>query len=362
MDMKGFTHNRKVNLDCLKALMALMIVHCHSTLQFPEGTLPIHDFTVNLYVLILVPCFCFISGYFSAYTSRRFQTMKILAKDISRKFQQYVVPAIVFTLIPLFSDGIGLLSRLQTAFYFLPSLFLIIVCYRVLNVAVCKRTSLFQTSFWVFYGFSTTILMYLVHDLQIDGYFHWRQALHHNLFFIFGVVIGINQSFFASKRLRVWSMILSLFFYVVMFIVYNYYSDVLPNVIVKLLQRIVLPLVGIVMFVSCFICLFNRLTIDSFVGKMGLYIGQRSLALYVLQNLAFMIVFSLIDVNASSYPELLAVFTFLLSTCLVLIIHDMLCALKYIEKYVFGRTKPLLSFREIFFKAKSPQSLVASQR
>lgn len=334
--------NRKLNLDAFRGLMALAVVHCHTIIKFNPEDVSIHCHLMDSYVYFVVPAFYFISGYFiyqefcrlkSSVTDRRLGDYKEL---LIKKFCRYIVPSIVFTLIPFFSLGIDLLCHLNTAHYFIPALFLIILFYCLLDRLIYNLSKRQQSVILITYALSTTILMYLIHDIPVFGYFHWRQALHENLFFILGVVAAINIEYFDRKCKSAITLLTLTIMYAACYALMFHFDNVIPHSVFKLIQRVIAPIAGTLTFYCFFTYISHYITAGTAVGRMAYYLGNRSLPLYIMEDLVFLPVFYFIDVNTTLHAELYALLAFILTTCGICILYDTLTGIPFLKRTVFG--------------------------
>lgn len=338
---------RDLWIDALRAFLAIGVLHSHLMLHFPIDDVPFHRNIIDFLCVFRVPTFFFISGYILFLQIERYNGVPV-SQIISKKFRQLLIPSIIFTLVPSFAEGFDLLTDLNTAHYFLPALFLIIVLFCALYFAIADFNKNTKCAILIFYALLTTVLMALFSHSPVKGYFHWRQALHGNIFFIIGVLCAMYKSKTALYAKKIYTpVILGTVYSVLYLILNNYLPGSKFDYLSTVLYRLICPIVGLLFISSVFACLSKYFTPSNFLGKLSFYIGQRTLSLYILQEIAFSCVFYLIEVNELHFPQIAAVFILILTSLFVLIFHDLICRSAIINKYVFGRKKPLPEFKDL---------------
>ena len=348
----GIPLNRNLWIDALRAFLALGVVHSHSLLYFEEDVMGFHNAIVECFAVFRVPSFFFIAGYVLCFQlSRVFNRKKDAIPLISKRFRQLIIPSVIFTLVPSVYVGIEFFSKFNTAHYFLPALFLIILCFCLLYALIFKFSRLSQCIILLAYALATTLIMRYLTYRPIEGYFHWRQALHGNLFFILGVVTSqYSRILLPILKKPIVTVSLGILYALTYSFLVLYLPESPYGGVEVLFRRIMCPILGIYFVFSLFYSISRFFKPNNFLGKLSFFLGQRSLPLYVLQDASFLIIYYFIDTDAVSYPQIVSLFAFVITAVLIVIIHEIICRFKVVNKYVFGRKEPLMSFKQIFLK------------
>lgn len=329
---------RQLHLDAFRALMALAVVHCHTLLNFDSESAGLNYRVADVYINFVVPAFYFISGFFLYKELCKFKKggKSKYRSLLTDKFRRYIVPSIFFTLVPFFSRGVELLCHFNTAHYFIPSLFLIILCYCGLHRIIINYSRRRRSIVLILYATFTTLLMFAIHDIDLHGYFHWRQALHENLFFICGVLAAINIEYFDRKCKSLSTLLTLSVLYAISYLIVFPFSDEVPVFIYKLSQRILSPIFGTLTFYCFFVYFSDYFTSKTKIGRLAYYLGRRTLALYIMQDLAFFLIFMVVDISGVRYAELYAVGIFVATTISICLMYDLICKLPAVRTHLFG--------------------------
>lgn len=346
--------NRDTVFDALKVFLALGVLFAHCVAHFgPESVVALKK-PIHYSAVFRVPAFYFISGFLLCN-----QLLKLYRKPVnyfketvnivSRKLHQLIIPAVLFSLLPSFSEGIDAILGFHTLFYFLPSLFTMILLYCLISLFIKEHSIKLQTLILGSYALLTTFLAYFIDGLP--NYFtplHWDTTLIGNIFFILGVLTAMH-----SKRL--FPLIKKWWFFIFTFVLYTWlftciykYGNVTESKIAFLLQEIIAPCFGIYAILSLFMIIFKYIEHIPIIKRISLYLSQRSLAMYVMQNFVFFILFTWIDVSQFSNGAYVSLWMAPLTVFGVLLIHDVVILIPGINKYLFGRNKPLISLWQVF--------------
>lgn len=284
-----------------------------------------------------VPAFYFIAGYFL-----HFETFKLRLHSreeygplITKKIRRYLIPSIFFTLVPFFYTGLMELCHLRTAHYFIPSLILIIIAYCGLDALINKFKDSTKTAILIAYCTFTTLLMLAIHNIPVYGYLHWRQALHENLFFIIGVVVAINRNYIEQKCKKFGTLILLWIIYIITYICLYHLPTPLQGYTYKAFYQVISPIAGIFAIYAFFTYISESFTRHTRLGRLAFYLGNRSLPLYIMQDLIFFIFLYFIDTSKVPHPEIAALLIFILTAFLVCVLYDLLCLIPFIRCHLF---------------------------
>lgn len=350
---------RDLSLDALKAFLALGVIYMHTLIRFPEDSWPIHRPIFNALIIFVVPTFYFVSGLLFYPLIERINSFKTAGAIIGKRFSELLVPAIIFSLVPSFSRGIDLLIQFKTDFYFLDALFDIIVIMSMLSIAIFELTRRAKAFALIIFGLTTTVLLTLFHDSSMPGYFHWRQALHGNLFFIFGLLVGMFPRRIGAVLCSVTIMLPSFVLFLLCYYVVFEVPETISLQVSKIALRIAGPVAGIICIYGLFCRLSSHFSPNSLHGKTAYYLSTRSLPLYAMQDVVFALVFTIIDTSRIVEANVAGFVVFLLCVFLTLALHDLLCLNPLVEKIIFGRRKALLkpwdllSIKPVFPKARN---------
>ncbi len=342
---------RDLSLDALKAFLALGVIYIHTLIRFPEDSLHAHGPIINSLIIADVPAFYFVAGMLFYPLLERIDSLRSAGVIIGRRFRQLIVPALILTLIPSFSEGVELLLHFNTRFYFLVALFDIIVVTSLLSIIIHKLSRPGKAASLILFASATTILLTLYHDIPLYGYFHWRQALHGNLFFVFGILAGMFPEHLASRLQSHTAIIASAIIFIIGYYIALESPETMPVRVVKLACRIVAPICGIIFLYGIFRILAPFFSLDSLPGKTAYYLSARSLPLYIMQELTFLILFSAFDPADTIHADGIGIVVFLMAVVMTLAMHDIVCLNRHVESLCFGRRRPLLMARQIFTTA-----------
>lgn len=326
--------NRKFQLDAYRAFLAIGVVYAHILIRFPEEDVRHLLFIRDVIASFIVPAFYFLSGSLVYSPVRRISSCPAMVRYMSGKAHRLLVPALVFTLFPFFEDGVNRLSEFTTGYYFLPALFLMVTAYCLLELFIRQYSKRRRGVILVVYAIVTTLTMALLTHLPVGGYFHWRQALHGNLFFILGVLLAMYPDGF-GKMFKSWRIIgLCGILFVVCFASAWYVR--FPNSIHSLFERVLCPVSGVLFTYGVFDLWFCHHPMSDRMKGISYYLGQRSLPLYVMQDTIFLLVFAAVDTGNLVYPELTALILFPVCVILVLAAYRLLCMIPHAGRLVFG--------------------------
>lgn len=338
---------RNLALDALRAFLALGVLYFHSILKYPAGEVEIH-YQVSLFFLIFrVPAFFFISGLLIYSTFERVKTRAGVGALVLKKFRQLMVPSAIFIFLPYFTLGLALLTELKVGYYFVTALFSITVAYCLVAWNIRSLTRMRRTIVLVVYALSTTALLTFTHDAATPDYLYWRESLHGNLFFIMGVLFAMYPARVRRYIVRPSAVAVGVVLFVGAYLLLEPFSHILPQWAYAPLYRVIAPIIGITAIYGLFSLLTRFFVRETMLGKVSYYLGQRTLPLYVIQEISFFLVFSAFDANTVPHPALFAVVTFAVSVVLTLLLHDLICRIPMVNRYIFGRKAPLYSARNI---------------
>lgn len=311
-----------------------------------------HWSVIDFLSVFRVPCFYFIAGYVLYLQLGRYAfSKKTLGTVIYQKFRQLIIPSVIFTFLPSFDFAIETLSVFNTGHYFLPALFIIILFFCIIYYITNIYRGRAVFAIFLLYGLGTTFLLSLFTHTPVENYFHWRHVLFGNLFFILGVIsAAYNNVMLRLLAKPVIPVVLGVSYTLLYILMNNYLPGSRLSYMVVPIKRVVCPVLGIYFVVGLFVMCSKFFRSDNILGKLSYYIGQRTLPLYVIQNLIFFLVFQFIDTSALDSPQLFAVFTFVLSLLLALLFHEIICKVPLINCYVFGRKAPLTGFKTLFIE------------
>lgn len=346
--------NRNIVFDALKVFLALGVLFAHCVAHFgPESVVALKK-PILYSAVFRVPAFYFISGcilsnqLFKLYR-KPVNYFKETFNIISRKLHQLIIPAVLFSLLPSFSEGIEAILGFHTFFYFLPSLFTMILLYCMISLFIKDHSIKLKTFILGSYALLTTLLAYYIDGLP--NYFtplHWDTTLIGNIFFILGVLTTMHSKRSFPLIKKWWFFIFTFALYTWLFTCIDKYGDIKESKITFLLQEIIAPCVGIYAILSLFLIIFKYIDHIPIIKRVALYLSQRSLAMYVMQNFVFFILFTLIDISQFSNGAYVSLWMAPLTVFGVLLIHDVIILIPGINKYLFGRNKRLLSLRQVF--------------
>lgn len=340
--------NRNLWIDALRAFLAIGVIHSHIVARCSQGAWEAHNMAVDFMKIFRVPTFFFISGYIIYFQIiKRLSSGEINFKSlVSKKFRQLIVPSVIFTLIPSVIIGFEILSHLNTAHYFLPSLFFITASFCGIYACINRLSKPKQCVILLCYGLLTTVIMSLTTHLPVQGYLHWRQTLHGNIFFILGIVTGAySRQLLPLLKKPVTVVTLGAVYTLSYLILTSYLYD---SSIGTALHRVVCPIIGIYFVFSLFCAISGVFKPDNFIGKLSFFIGQRTLPLYLVHDLTFTTVLFFLDINTFDSPQIMVFVVLLLSVLLILLFHEIICKFGLVNRYVFGRKARLAGFSQTF--------------
>ncbi len=348
MSGSGIPEGRNLALDALRAFLALGVLYFHSILRYPAGEVIVHEQISRFFLIFRVPTFFFISGLLVYDAFERRAAGGAVGTFVAKKFCQLMVPSAVFIFVPSFALGLGLLSEWKVGYYFVTALFIITVAYCGLALVIRGMKRSRRAIVLVGYALATTALLTATHDAAVTDYMYWREALHGNLFFVLGILFAMYPGAVRHYVVRPLSVVGCLALFVAAYLLLEPYSEHLPSPLYAPLYRVVAPILGIVAVYGLFSLSTRFFVRESRLGKVAYYLGQRTLPLYVIQEMAFFLVFATFDADNVAHPALFAIVTFAVSVALTLLIHDLLCRIPAVNRYLFGRPVPLYRARHLF--------------
>ena len=338
--------------DALRASLAIGIVLCHTHNVFDDFSFVIGEPISPLLARFRVPCFHFLAGLLSIRALETY-TGRYLAQRTRLLFNRFVVPSVFFLLFAVpFDDFVDAVSSgCVRGNYFLVALFEISVFNTfLLCIANKHRESVSPKNVLILSAALTTLIISLFHDKCFD-YLHWKQATFGNMFFASGMICGMHKSSFFKLLSRKYLVLVAGVLLVACYAVAD-----MPHAsyfVRKTALKIITPFVAIYLIFALFHSIKHIFRNDAFIGKISLYLGQRTLATYTIS-------WVLIPILAAVRPQFIILdddsyfwFAFLIAYIGSLIIHDVLCQLPYVEKYIFGRPKPLRSFYSTVVKTQN---------
>lgn len=307
----------------------------------------------------MVPCFHFLAGLLSIRVLETYSG-RYLVRRTRLLFNRLVVPSVFFLLfaVPFHEFVEAVSSGCVRGNYFLVALFEISVFNTALLCVVNKyRNSVSPETVLILSAVLTTVIISLFHDKCFD-YLHWKQSTFGNMFFVGGMICGMHKPSFFKLLSRKYYILIAGVLLVACYAVAD--MSYAPYFVRRAVFKIITPFVAIYLIFALFHSIRHVFMRDAYAGKISLYLGQRTLATYTIS-------WVLIPVLAAVRPQFIIMdddsyfwFAFLIAYIGSLIIHDMLCQLPYVEKYIFGRHKPLRSFYWTVVKTQNRYAVEAN--
>lgn len=335
--------SRYLWFDALRTFLAFGVAFNHVNLESKNLLV---DFN-NLLIPARVPCFYFIAGYFLGKALTDIDSRKAFSQIFVR-FRRLIVPAVIFLLLVDFSKIYALLNLTFHENFFLHSLFWSTTLVTLVGLG-CKIAGIYryQSSVLLLISVTSMVLLWRYSHLNITV-LDFNCTLHSIIFVSAGYCIGNRCLKIPALLKSPWliGLAILLYFAIVM-------SDILayiPEMVAKATYRVILPFLGIYGIAGIFYHLRNYIKHDNLLGHISYYLGQRSLALYVLiwVSIRWFDLHSWIP--AYLPPAIQSVVLFIFAITISLLIHDLLCLIPGVEELIFGRKKklqhPICNFRD----------------
>lgn len=336
--------NRIIWLDALRAFLALGVAFKHAHSYVGDEAMELES--VSLFLMTWrVPCFLFMSGFLGWHVIEGISVARVPGR-VSFLFRRLVVPAIVFILIAFpTSDTIHefMIGRVAGN-YFLMVLFLTTSFITILMAFVKgsrKRNALVLLAMALICDVLATLF-----SAEGPQPLHWKAAIGNFQFVAAGMIAAMWAEPFLRRLCRPAGVLASSALCIGLAACLLFFAE--DSAAYKALYRVAVPFAGIAMCFAWFGCMKNVFRPGRRSAVWAEYIGRRSLPIYVLSWLWFRVAV-LSGFNTLFIGSLWQLFAFFaIVTACSLASHDVLCRIPGVERWIFGRNRPLETLPELF--------------
>lgn len=319
-------------LDALKCLGILMVVDWH--VRNGNGFKPYGSLSALMIYSFALPVFFFVSGFLAYRIS---MSVKEVFSNIRKKFVFLVIPALVFCIgMDLMNHKylLRFLSEGLDGYWFTIVLFECFFVYYLITLAIKNE----KWRIGVLLALSIAGIGMLAFDKDFGpAIFDLRRFTKYFQFFVLGT---LAMKFKSKYKLLINNEIVKatvlLLFFIVLFLT-SY--DINPAALHHFMRDVVLRYLGTFAVISFFVCHANYFQQESKVNSIINYIGQNSLAIYLLHYFflphfrpkpEWFVGLNMVTVHIVSILYTIAI------TGLCLIFIKFFSNSKYIRKYALG--------------------------
>ena len=265
------------SLDAIKCLGIILVIEGHVR-QLGMG-IKVYDTLPGLMLYSFnMPLFFFVSGFLAYKCSMSF---KEVVRKIKQKFIYLIVPTIVFKLfydLATHGDISNIINEGFKEYWFTISLFECFLVYYLLYM-VCKNDTLriFALLLIAIIGVGFLSIFCDAGPQLID----FNHLTKYFQFFVLGVIAMRYKTRFLKLMCNEYSKAASLLLFFVLLFLMDY--EIRPTSVYHLLRDIVLRYLGTFVVVSFFISHASWFNKQSKINSIIMSIGQKSLAIYLLQ-------------------------------------------------------------------------------
>jgi len=319
-------------LDALKCLGILMVIDWH--VRSGNGFKPYGSLSALMIYSFALPIFFFVSG-FLAYKQN--MSIKDAWNNIRKKFVFLIIPALVFrvgTDLMYHKNLFSFITGGMHGYWFTIVLFECFLIYYLVTLTI--KNEKWRIGVLLTLSVAGIAMLGLGKDWG-PAFFDMNRVSKYFQFFVLGTLaMKFRQKYeWLVNSEIVKATILVLFFIVLFLMTYD-----MPSFLHHFLRDVVLRYLGTFAIVSFFACHADYFQQESKVNSIINYIGQNSLAIYLLQYFFLP--------HFQPQPEwfeglnmvtvhLISMFYTVAITCLCLIFIKFLSNSTYIRKYVLGK-------------------------
>ncbi len=319
-------------LDALKCLAILLMIDIH--VRSGNGFKPYDTLSAQLIYAPVLPLFFFVSG-FLAY--RQSMDMKSFIDNIRRKFVFLVIPAVVFCMGKDLMNHKFLFRFITEGFHgywFTIVLFECFLVYYLLTIAV--KNEKWRIGILLLLSLAGIGMLAVNKDFG-PAIFDLRRLTKFFQFFVLGALaMKYRPKYESLMNNEIFKATFILMSFIVLFLLtYN-----MPTALHHFLRDVALRYFTTFAIVSFFFCHENSLLRESRVNSLVSYIGQNSLAIYLIHYFLlpqFRPVPKLFDGADMVTVHLVSMLYTVAITALCLVFIKFLSNSKYIRKYVLGK-------------------------
>lgn len=262
-------------LDALKCLAILCVIDMH--VRSSTGFTTYESLSAQLIYAPVMPIFFFVSGYLAYKQS---MDMKTFLNSIRKKFIFLVIPAVVFHLGRDLMNHKYLLRFITEGFHgywFTITLFECFLVYYVVTLAI--KNEKWRIGILLLLSL-VGIGIFAVNKDFGPEFFDLRRRTRYFLFFVLGTLaMKYRPRYESLMNNEVFKATFILLSFVVLFLL----TYDMPPVLHHFLRDIALPYFTMFAIVSFFFCHESSLLRESKLNSLISYIGQNSLAIYLIQ-------------------------------------------------------------------------------
>ena len=258
-----------------------VLLHCVST----EG------FSFNdIFIVFRMPLFFFVSG-FVLYNGAKVWDLRFSWQFLKKKFNVQIVSTLIFLLLfdLIFQTPVSdsLFSFVKNGYWFTIALFEYFLLFVLIEYLIYKlKQKKWETTLLILFALavvSVPFLSFMMPTLKWEecGLYNLLgvRQLYYFIYFIFGVLVKKYFTYFERYVFNDKSFALLLIVFIFSFIYnYSYNESLLVNIVGKLLEAFS----GILIVFSVFRRYSSMFNVDTVVGKSLIYIGRRTLDIYLL--------------------------------------------------------------------------------
>ncbi|MBQ6749718.1 MAG: acyltransferase [Bacteroidaceae bacterium] len=319
-------------LDALKCLAILLMIDIH--VRSGNGFKPYDTLSAQLIYAPMLPLFFFVSG-FLAY--RQSMDMKSFIDNIRRKFVFLVIPAVVFCMGKDLMNHKFLFRFITEGFHgywFTIVLFECFLVYYLLTIAV--KNEKWRIGILLLLSLAGIGMLAVNKDFG-PAVFDFRRLTKFFQFFVLGTLAMKHRPKYESlMNNEIFKATFILMSFIVLFLLtYN-----MPTALHHFLRDVALRYFTTFAIVSFFLCHERSLLRESRVNSLVSYIGQNSLAIYLIHYFflpQFRPVPELFDGADMVTVHLVSMLYTVAITALCLVFIKFLSHSKYIRKWVLGK-------------------------
>lgn len=283
----GMSPGRILYIDAMRGFVMLLVVYHHVLLHCPRIGMFSFD---EIFFAIMLPLFFFTSGFVLSNESKTW-TLQFSWQFMKKKFRALFVPTLIFLLLSdlIFQNSIcdSFFSFVKNGYWFTITLFEYFLLF-VLIECLIYRLKLKEREDIILLLFTLLVVFipfvsYIVPSLNLNEHKLYNllgvKQFYFFIYFIFGVLAkkyfhgferyALNEKAFAG--------------YIIVFIcvlVYSYlYND---GFVITIIAKLLVAFLGILIVFSVFRRYSSMFNVDTVVGKSLIYIGRRTLDIYLL--------------------------------------------------------------------------------
>lgn len=265
-------------LDALKCLGILLVIEGHVR-QFGMGIQTYETLSGLMLYSFNMPIFFFVSGFLAYRTL--FWTIRETLKRTCQKFVSLVIPAVIFYVfhqLICYANPLDLFTNGAGGYWFTITLFECFVIYYIVRLLFKK--DIFQDVVLIGLALAGIVL------LSVYGEFgpkllDLNRLTKYFQFFVMGVLAMKYKNQYEQIIHSEWLKTLTIIgFFAILFTINRGFW---PESVFHMMRDVVLRYLGTFIVVSWFVCHSDRFDANNKINRMGLDIGKKSLAIYLLQ-------------------------------------------------------------------------------